>query len=77
MVVWIFIVLIMGIFMLFGSNFIITQNLVKPLGLAITLICIGLGFRTIILGKKGEKEMLKKRIKELEEELNKKSQSSS
>lgn len=69
MVVWLIIILINGILMLFGSNFIVTNNLVKPMGLAISLICIGLGLRVTILGKKGEKEALKKRIKELEEKL--------
>ncbi len=69
MAIWNFIILVIGIFMLFGSNFIINQNLVKPLGLIITLICVGLGLRATILGRKGEKEALKKRIKELEEKL--------
>ncbi|MCM8817879.1 MAG: DUF5320 domain-containing protein [Candidatus Omnitrophica bacterium] len=69
MVVWLTIILINGILMLFGSNFIINNNLVKPMGLVISLICIGLGLRVTILGRKGEKEALKKRIKELEEKL--------
>ncbi|MFN4227287.1 MAG: hypothetical protein ACK4F0_04010 [Candidatus Ratteibacteria bacterium] len=69
MVVWLIIILINGILMLFGSKFIIANNLVKPMGLVISLICIGLGLRVSILGKRGEKETLKKRIKELEEKL--------
>ncbi|MCM8808574.1 MAG: hypothetical protein NC934_00155 [Candidatus Omnitrophica bacterium] len=39
------------------------------MGLIISLICIGLGLRVSILGRRGEKETLKKRIKKLEEKL--------
>jgi cadmium resistance protein CadD (predicted permease) len=69
MIVWTFIILVIGVFMLFCDKFIIENNMVKYLGLVITLICIGIGLRSAILGRKGEKEMLKKRIKELEEKL--------
>ncbi len=69
MAIWTFIILIIGVFMLFCDKFIIENNLVKYLGLIITLICIGIGARSIILGRRGEKEILKKRIKELEEKL--------
>ena len=43
MILWVFIILVMGLFMLFGTEFVIANNLVFLIGLVITLICIGIG----------------------------------
>ena len=69
MVLWVFIILVMGILLLFGTRFLIENNLVRYVGLAITLICIGIGTRMSALRRKGEKEKLLARIKELEEKI--------
>ena len=69
MIIWVLIILIMGCFLLFGENFIIENNLIRPIGLAITLICIGIGVRMEYLRRKGTKEKLQNRVKELEEKL--------
>jgi len=69
MIIWVLIILIMGCFLLFGENFIIENNFVRPIGLAITLICIGIGVRMQYLRRKGTREKLQNRVKELEEKL--------
>jgi len=69
MIIWVFIILVMGILLLFGTNFVVEYNLVKYIGLAVTLICIGIGTRMSALRRKGEKEKLLTRIKELEEKI--------
>lgn len=69
MILWVLIILIVGCFLLFGDNFIITNNLVRPAGLAITLICIGIGVRMQYLRRKGRTEKLQERVKELEEKI--------
>lgn len=69
MIVWMFIILVMGLLMLFGENCVVEYKLVKYIGLAVTLICIGIGIRMSALRRKGEKEKLLARIKELEEKI--------
>ncbi|HPP30310.1 MAG TPA: hypothetical protein PLE69_05240 [bacterium] len=69
MLIWVFIILVMGVLLLFGTNFVVEYNLVKYIGLAVTLICIGIGTRMSALRRKGEKEKLLARIKELEDKI--------
>jgi len=69
MIIWVLIILIMGCLLLFGEDFIIKNNLIRPTGLAITLICIGIGVRMEYFRRKGTKEKLQNRVKELEEKL--------
>ena len=69
MLIWMFIILLMGLFMLFGTRFVVEYNLVKYIGLAVTLICIGIGTRMSSLRRKGEKEKLLTRLKELEDKI--------
>lgn len=69
MVIWVFIILVMGLLMLFGADFVVKYNLVEYIGLAVTLICIGIGTRMSALRRKGEKEKLLARIKELEDRI--------
>ena len=67
MIVWVTIILIMGLFLSFGSEFIIARNLTSQIGIVITLICVGIGIRVAYLTRKAGKEKLEKKIKELEE----------
>ncbi len=69
MILWVFIILVMGLFMLFGTEFVIANNLVFLIGLVITLICIGIGTRMAALRRKGGREKLAARIKELEDRI--------
>ena len=69
MLTWICIMLAMGLLMLFGTDFVIANNLLNPIGLVITLICIGIGTRMSALRRKGAREKLSHRIKELEEKI--------
>jgi uncharacterized membrane protein YbhN (UPF0104 family) len=69
MIIWILIVLVIGLLMTFAPNFIAENNLEKTLGIAITLISVGLGTRINYLRRKGSKERKDEKIKKLEEEL--------
>lgn len=69
MLTWIFIILVMGLLLLFGANFVVSNNLVNPIGIVITLICVGIGIRMSALRRKGDREKLSLRIKELEEKI--------
>jgi len=75
MAVWNFIILLIGVFMLCAHRFIIGQgaqsieneeftNIVQMLGLAITLISIGIGLRVAMLQRRGEREKLLKTLEE-------------
>ncbi|MFA7517063.1 MAG: hypothetical protein WC049_08830 [Candidatus Ratteibacteria bacterium] len=69
MILWIFIILALGIFLLFGSEAIIKNDWIRQIGMAITLICIGISCRMIALRRRGGKERLFEKVKELETEL--------
>jgi len=69
MILWIFIILALGIFLLFGSEAIIKNDWIRQIGMAITLICIGISCRMIALRRRGGKERLLEKIKELESKL--------
>ncbi|MBN1445043.1 MAG: hypothetical protein JW957_02925 [Candidatus Omnitrophica bacterium] len=69
MLTWICIMLAMGLLMLFGTEFVIGNNLLTPIGMVVTLICIGLGIRMSSLRRKGAREKLSLRIKELEDKV--------
>ncbi|HIE43953.1 MAG TPA: hypothetical protein EYP78_04055 [Candidatus Omnitrophica bacterium] len=76
MVIWVIVVFLLGLLLTFGSELIISRDLITKIGLAITLISIGIAARAVYLEKRGEKETLENRIKELErkmEELSKES----
>jgi len=68
MITWVFLILLMGVFMLFFPEKIIENDWLKQIGLAITLICIGIGVRMSALRRRGLREKLETRIKELEKE---------
>ena len=67
MVLWVVIILVMGIFLSFFSDFIIWNKLVWPSGLIISLISLGIIMRMFYLMRRGEREKLVKKLKELEE----------
>ena len=62
----------MGAFLSFVPKFIIAYNLSRYIGIIIMLICIGIGMRTDSLRRRGIKEKLAKKIKELEDKIEKK-----
>jgi len=59
----------MGLMLLFFPEKIVENDWVKQIGLAITLICIGIGVRMTALRRKGKREKLETKIKELEKEI--------
>lgn len=70
MIVWVILILIMGAFLLFfPAKFAENQDWIKQIGLAITLICIGIGVRMNALRRRGMREKAQARIKELENEI--------
>lgn len=70
MITWVILILIMGLGLLFfPEKFAENQDWIKQIGLAITLICIGICMRMIALRRKGEKEKNLAKIKELEKEI--------
>jgi len=69
MLTWIIIILAMGILLLFGTDFVVANDLVNPIGIIITLICVGIGLRMSALRRKGDREKTAARIKELEEKI--------
>jgi len=69
MLTWIIIMLVMGLLLLFGADFVVTNSLVNPIGIVITLICVGIGIRMSALRRRGNREKLSSRIKELEEKI--------
>lgn len=70
MIVWVILILIMGALLLFfPEKFAENQDWIKQIGLAITLICIGICARMNALKRKGQREKTQARIKELENEI--------
>lgn len=69
MIIWTGLILVLGFFMLFFPEKIVENDWIKQIGLAITLICIGIGVRMMGLRRKGTREKLQLRIKELEKEI--------
>ncbi|HOJ30596.1 MAG TPA: hypothetical protein PK165_01350 [bacterium] len=69
MITWVILILIMGLMLLFFPEKIVENDWVKQIGLAITLICIGIGVRMTALRRKGKREKLETKIKELEKEI--------
>lgn len=69
MIIWVMIILVMGVFLSFAPQFITTYNLSRHIGMIIMLICIGIGIRMAYLRRRGGKEKLSKKIKELEEKI--------
>jgi len=59
----------MGLMLLFFPEKIVENDWVNQIGLAITLICIGIGVRMTALRRKGKREKLETKIKELEKEI--------
>ncbi len=53
----------MGLFLLFGSDFVISNNIVNSIGIVITLICVGLGVRMSALWRRGTREKLALRVR--------------
>ena len=69
MITWVILILIMGLMLLFFPEKIVENDWVNQIGLAITLICIGIGVRMTALRRKGKREKLETKIKELEKEI--------
>jgi hypothetical protein len=69
MLIWVCIILLMGLFLLFGTDFVISNNLVNPIGIVVTLICVGIGIRMSALRRRGDREKLTLKIKELEDRI--------
>lgn len=69
MITWVLIILLMGLTLMFGSEFAVRNNLVTAIGTVITLICIGIGIRMSSLKRRGTREKQNLRIKELEEKI--------
>jgi cadmium resistance protein CadD (predicted permease) len=69
MLTWIVIMLLMGLLLLFGTDYVVANNLLNPIGIVITLICVGIGIRMAALRRKGGREKLSSRIKELEDKI--------
>ncbi|HNS31519.1 MAG TPA: hypothetical protein PKN36_00890 [bacterium] len=69
MLIWVFIILLMGILLSFGADFVARNNLVWCIGIVITLISLGICVRMSSLKKRGQKEKLLEKIKELEEKV--------
>jgi ABC-type transport system involved in cytochrome bd biosynthesis fused ATPase/permease subunit len=69
MLIWVLIILVMGILLLFGSGFVVSNSLVQPIGIIITLICVGIGIRMSALRRRGDREKLTVKIKELEDKI--------
>ncbi len=61
--------LLMGLLLLFGTDYVVANNLLNPIGIVITLICVGIGIRMAALRRKGGREKLSSRIKELEDKI--------
>jgi len=59
----------MGLMLLFFPEKIVENDWLKQMGLAITLICIGIGMRMSALRRKGTREKLEAKVKELEKEI--------
>ncbi len=66
MALWLSIIFLMGLLLSFGSGFLEQNNLTRWVGIIITLICVGIGIRTESLRRKGTREKLAQRVKELE-----------
>ncbi len=66
MTVWLIIIFVMGLLLSFAPDFVEANNCTRLVGIVITLICVGLGIRTLGLRRKGDKEKLAQRVRELE-----------
>ena len=69
MIIWVIIILVMGGLISFAPNFLVSNNLLNYTGVIIMLICVGIGIRMLSLRRKGVKEKLAEKIKELEDKL--------
>ncbi len=69
MLVWVILIFLMGLFLSLADTFIKQQDLVRATGIVISLISLGIIVRMLRLSKRGEREKLLKRIRELEEKL--------
>ncbi len=69
MLTWIIIILVMGLMLLFGTDFVVANKLVNPIGIIITLISVGIGIRMSALRRKGNREKTAARIRELEDKI--------
>jgi len=69
MLLWVILIFVMGLFLSLADTFIKQQDLVRATGIVISLISLGIIVRMLQLSKRGEREKLLKRIRELEEKL--------
>jgi len=69
MLTWVFIILLMGLLLIFGGEFVEGNNLTPCIGMVISLICIGIGIRMSSLKRRGTKEKQIQKIRELEEKI--------
>ncbi|HOJ40729.1 MAG TPA: hypothetical protein PKX93_10060 [bacterium] len=66
MLVWVILIFVMGLFLSLADTFVREQDLVRLSGVVISLISLGIIVRMLYLSRRGEKEKLLKKIKELE-----------
>lgn len=69
MVIWLGIILLMGLTLLFGSEYVVNNDLMVPIGIVISFICVGMGIRMQALRRRGSREKLSDRVKELEAKI--------
>ena len=66
MTVWVAIILALGIFLMAASEFIIENNMVSQCGLVIAFIALGILVRMFKLSRRGERERMARKLKDLE-----------
>ncbi|MCM8821842.1 MAG: hypothetical protein NC831_03390 [Candidatus Omnitrophica bacterium] len=70
MIIWVILILVMGLLLLFfPQKFVENPDWIKQIGLAITLICIGISVRMNALRRRGTREKAETKIRELEKEI--------
>lgn len=70
MFIWMLIVLLMGLLLCFIPERLAEEpDRIRWIGIAITLICVGISVRTSYLRRKGVREDLSRKVKELQAQL--------
>ena len=66
MIIWVIIIFLLGLILSFTPEGNLPLEAVRLIGIAITLISVGIAARSSYLARKGEKERLSRRVEQLE-----------
>ncbi|MCM8769764.1 MAG: hypothetical protein NC911_08900 [Candidatus Omnitrophica bacterium] len=67
MLVWVILIFLIGLLLSLADSFLKEQDLIRLTGVVVSLISLGIIVRMYSLSRRGEKEKLLKKIKEMEE----------